>query len=131
MIGLDTNVVVRYIAQDDPVQSKLATDFIEETCSSSTPGYISLVVLVELIWVSESCYQASRAEVAHIVRQILRARQLVVQKTELVWKALRHFEGSTADFADSLVQQLALAAGCSSVVSFDKAAAKAGMDLLK
>jgi predicted nucleic-acid-binding protein len=62
---------------------------------------------------------------------LLSIRELVVQDTEVVWKALRQFERSGADFADSLVEQLARAAGCSSVMTFDKAAAKAGMSLLQ
>ena len=131
MIGIDTNVLVRYMAQDEPVQSPLATRLIEEECSASTPGYISLVVLVELVWVSESCYDASRADIAQIVRRLLSIRQLVVQEAEVVWKALRRFEGNKADFADGLGQQLALAAGCSSVMTFDKVAARVGMSLLK
>lgn len=131
MIGIDTNVLVRYMAQDEPVQSPLATRLIEEECSASTPGYISLVVLVELVWVSESCYDASRADIAQIVRRLLSIRQLVVQEAEVVWKALRRFEGKKADFADGLVEQLALAAGCSSVMTFDKVAARVGMSLLK
>ncbi len=131
MIGIDTNILVRYIAQDDPAQSKLATHLIEAECSPSTPGYISLIVLVELAWVSESCYGASRTDIAQIVRRLLSIRQLVVQQAEVVWKALRQFEGSKADFADNLVEQLALAAGCSAVMTFDKAAAKAGMRLLR
>jgi predicted nucleic-acid-binding protein len=131
MIGIDTNVLVRYIAQDDPAQSKLATRLIETECSASTPGYISLIVLVELVWVSESCYGAVRSDVVQIVRRLLSIRQLVVQQSEVVWKALRQFEGSKADFADSLIEQLALAAGCSSVMTFDRTAAKAGMSLLK
>lgn len=130
MIGIDTNVLVRYIAQDDPTQSKLATRLIETECSAATPGYISIVVMVELVWVSESCYGAERSDIAQIVQRLLSIRQLVVQDAEVVWKALRQFEGSKADFADCLIQQVALAAGCSSVMTFDKAAAKAGMSLL-
>lgn len=131
MIGIDTNILVRYIAQDDPVQSRLATRLIETECSAATPGYISLVVLVELVWVSESCYEAVRSDIVQIVQRLLSIRLLVVQQAEVVWKALRQFEGSKADFADCLIGQLALAAGCSSVMTFDKAAAKAGMSLLK
>lgn len=131
MIGIDTNVLVRYIAQDDPSQSKRASRLIEDECSAVTPGFISLVVLVELVWVSESCYGATPAEAANIVRRILGIRQLVVQDAEVVWKALRLFESSKADFADALVDCLARAAGCSAVMTFDKAAAKAGMTLLK
>lgn len=131
MIGIDTNVLVRYIAQDDTGQSKRASRFIEDECNAATPGFISLVVLVELVWVSESCYGATPTEVANMVRRILGIRQLVVQAAEVVWKALRLFESSKADFADALVECLARAAGCSAVMTFDKAAAKAGMTLLK
>lgn len=130
MIGIDTNVLVRYIAQDDPAQSKRANRLIEEECSVTIPGFISLVVLVELIWVSESCYGAARSEVAELVRRILSIRQLVVQDTETAWKALRLFESSKADFADCLVERVAAAVGCSAVMTFDKVAARAGMTLL-
>lgn len=130
MIGIDTNVLVRYIAQDDPAQSKRANRLIENECSAAIPGFISLVVLVELAWVSESCYGASRGEVAEMVRRILSIRQLVVQDAEVAWKAVRVFESSKADFADCLVERMAAAAGCSAVMTFDKAAARAGMTLL-
>ena len=130
MIGIDTNVLVRYIAQDDPGQSKRASHLIEDECSAVTPGFVSTVVLVELVWVSESCYGAARAEVAEILRRILSIRQLVVQDTEIAWKALRLFESSKADFADCLIECTAVATGCSVVMTFDKAAAKAGMMLL-
>lgn len=130
MIGIDTNVLVRYIAQDDPTQSKRASRLIEHECSAASPGFISLIVLVELVWVSESCYDASHDEVAEIVKRILSTRQLVVQNAEIAWKALRLFESGKADFADYLVERIAATAGCSGVVTFDKAAAKTGMTLL-
>ena len=80
---------------------------------------------------SESRYAAAREEVADIVRRILSIRQLVVQDAETAWKALRLFESSKADFADCLVARSAVAAGCKSVVTFEKQASKAGMTLLK
>lgn len=131
MIGIDTNVLVRYIAQDDAAQSGRAASFIEKECSASTPGFVGLVVLVEVVWVSESAYGASRDEVADIVRRLLSIRQLHVQDAETAWRALRLFESSKADFADCLVERSAVAAGCESVVTFDKQAAKAGMTLLR
>ncbi len=131
MIGLDTNVLVRYIAQDDLQQSAKATKFIEGECSAENPGFVSLITLVEIVWVSESCYAASPKEVSAIVRQVLGTRQLVVQDAEIVWKALRSFETSSAEFADCLVWQVASAAGCTATVTFDKKAAKSGMTLLK
>jgi predicted nucleic-acid-binding protein len=94
VIVIDLNVLVRYIAHDDPAQSKKATTLIERECSEASPGFVGLVVLVEVVWVAESCYQASREDVARIVRQILGSRQLVVQDAETVWQALRLFQQS-------------------------------------
>ncbi len=131
MIGLDTNVLVRYIAQDDKLQSARAEKLIERECSADNPGFISLVTLAELVWVSESCYDASKPEVVALLRRILGTKQLVVQEAETVWKALRLFEVGKADFADFLVERIANAEGCASTVTFDRAAAKAGMVLLK
>ena len=130
MIGIDTNVLVRYIAQDDATQSARAARLLEEECSPSAPGFIGLVVLLELVWVSETCYGASRAEIAGMLRRILSIRQLVVEEAETAWKALRLFESSKADFADCLIERMAAAKGCTVVMTFDKAAAKAGMTLL-
>lgn len=130
MIGLDTNVLVRYIAQDDVHQSLAATKLIEQKCSPENPGYVSLVTLIQVVWVSETCYDAQRKEVAEIVRNLLGARQLVLQETETIWKALRLFESGTADFADYMVERLAAGAGCSETFTFDKKAAKAGMKIL-
>lgn len=131
MIGIDTNVLVRYIAQDDLSQSARATRLIENECSASAPGFIGLIVLVEVVWVSESCYSATRGEIAEIVRRILSVKQLVVQDAETAWKALHLFESGKADFADYLIERSANTAGCERVVSFDKQAAKAGMVLLR
>ena len=127
MIGLDTNVLVRYIAQDDKAQSARATALIEKECSASAPGYVGLVVLAEVVWVSESRYGATRQEVADLVRRVLSIRQLVVQDAEIAWKALRMFEGGKADFADCLIERTAFGAGCTRTLTFDK---RAGMTLL-
>ncbi len=131
MIGIDTNVLVRYIAQDDAAQSARATELIEQACSAQAPGFIGVVVLMELVWVSESCYGATRAEVVEILRRILSIRQLVVQEAELVWKALRLFESGKAEFSDCVIERTAEATGCTETMTFDqKAAATAGMTLL-
>jgi predicted nucleic-acid-binding protein len=130
MIGLDTNVLVRYIAQDDARQSAAAAKLIEKRCTPECPGYVSLVTLVELVWVTETCYDAKREEVATILRTLLCARQLFLDEAETVWRALRLFESSTADFADHLVERLAANAGCAETFTFDKKASKAGMKIL-
>ncbi|HEY9792511.1 MAG TPA: type II toxin-antitoxin system VapC family toxin [Candidatus Obscuribacterales bacterium] len=131
MIGLDTNVLIRYIAQDDAVQSPRAVKLIENECSSENPGFVGLITLAELVWVSETCYNASRTDVAVLIRRLLSIKQLVVQEAEVVWKALREFEDGKADFSDHLVEKIAAAQGCEHTFTFDKTAARAGMLLLK
>ncbi len=130
MIAVDTNVLVRYIAQDDEAQAATATRLIEQECSESRPAFIAMVVLVELIWVLESCYPSSRAQLVAVLEQVLRTRQFHVQEADVVWQAVRRFAISKADFADCLIDSVARASGCEFTATFDKAAAAAGMKLL-
>jgi len=112
VIGLDTNVLVRYIAQDDPAQSARATACVENECSPSLPGFVALIVLVEVVWVCDRCYGATRAEIAEILRTILSSKQLVVQDAETAWQALRLFE-STKPISPMHDRATANAAGAS------------------
>lgn len=123
MIGLDTNVLVRYIAQDDPKQSPIATKLIT-SLTTENPGFISQVSLVELVWVMQSCYKASKPEVVAILETLLSTRELVVENTEIAIKALKIFETSKADFSDCLIERTANKAGCLHCVSFDTHAIK-------
>jgi len=127
MIGLDTNVLVRYVAQDDQDQSAQASMLIE-TLTPEQPGLITLVSAVELVWVLQSCYRSSKAEIVGVLEMILRTKELVVENAEIVWQALRRYSDSNADFADCLIERSAHAAGCGYTVTFDSKAAKsAGM----
>lgn len=127
MIGLDTNVLVRYVSQDDPVQSPKATDLIE-SLTAGEPGFIAMVSVVELVWVLQSCYQATKSEIVDVLETLLRTKELVVERAEIVWQALRGFSDSKADFADCLIERCAHAAECEYTVTFDsKAARTAGM----
>ncbi len=130
MIGLDTNVLVRYIAQDDPKQSPRATRLIE-SLTAEAPGYVSVVAVVELVWVLSGCYGSSRAELCAVLKTLLRAKGIVVSNADTVWKALRMFADGKADFADCLIERFANEAGCSHTSTFDRDAAKhCGMQLL-
>ena len=130
MIGLDTNVLVRYIAQDDPKQSARATAVIN-TLSNEEPGFITLVSLAELVWVMQGCYNATKPEIAAILEMLLRTQELVVENAETAIKALNIFAGSKADFSDCLIERSANKAGCEYTVTFDGNAAKtAGMRLV-
>ena len=131
MIGLDTNVLVRYLAQDDPKQSAVATRFIEHTLSADSPGFVSTIVLCEIAWVLAESYGADRKRIREIVEGLLATKQIVIEQADLVWKALRAWEGVPADFSDALIGQLAIAHGGEKTVTFDRTAAKLpGFELL-
>lgn len=131
MIGIDTNVLVRYFAQDDAVQSPLARRLMERQISASMPGFISLVALAELVWVMRRSYKARREEVTQVVEQLLSHAHLVVQESDAVWMALDEYEQGQADFSDALIASLGLRGGCERTITFDKSAANiAGFELL-
>ena len=131
MIGLDTNVLVRYIMQDDPRQSAKATMLIE-SLDVDRPGFIGLVSVVELVWVLTSCYELTNDQVKQALDILLRTKQIVVDRADQVLRALRVFETGKADFADCLIERTAAAAGCEQTMTFDVSAARhAGMTLVR
>ncbi len=131
MIGLDTNVLIRYIAQDDPMQSPKATHLVEEL-TVDAPGYISIVSVVELVWVLMGCYTLTRSEICEVLETLLRTKEIRVANADIIWKALRLFKEGKADFADCLIERSANEAGCSYTTTFDRNAAKhCGMQLIE
>ena len=124
MIGLDTNVLVRYVTQDDPAQSAKASQLIESLTAAS-PGFVSLVSIVELVWVLQTCYQSAKSEVVMVLETLLHTRELTVEHADIIWQALRKFIASKADFADCLIERCAHAAGCGYTATFDLEAARA------
>jgi predicted nucleic-acid-binding protein len=131
MIGLDTNVLVRYIMQDDPKQSLKASTLIE-SLDSDNPGFITLVSIVELYWVLTTCYDLSYQQVKQVMEVLLRTKQIIVDRADQVLRALRVFEEGKADFADCLIERIASAAGCAQTVTFDIDASKhASMTLIR
>jgi predicted nucleic-acid-binding protein len=130
MIGLDTNVVVRYFAQDDEQQSARATALIE-SLTDEMPGYLSQVTLVELVWVMQGAYKATKDEIIMILQRLLQTREIMVENAEVALQALARFSGSKAGFADCLIERSGHKAGCDYTATFDAdAAATAGMRLL-
>jgi predicted nucleic-acid-binding protein len=129
--GLDTNVLVRYLTQDDATQAALANRLIEETLTADEPGFVSTVVLVELVWVLESGYGCDRAQISAVLERLLRAKPLVVEQAEVAWRAARLFAGGKADFADCLIERAGHANACDCTITFDRLAARdAGMRML-
>ncbi len=131
MIGLDTNVLVRYIAQDDSKQSPKATRLIE-SLTVDAPGYVSIVSVVELVWVLTGCYALTRSGICEVLETLLRTKEIIVANADTLWKAVRLFKEGKADFADCLIERSANEAGCNHTATFDRdAARRCGMQLIE
>ena len=131
MTGLDTNVLVRYLAQDDAAQSARATRLIEQELSEREPGFIGLVVLIETCWVLRRLYGATATELRDTVRDLLGTRQLVIEQRAVVARALARLGEGAGDMADALIAEGAAEAGCSRTVTFDRQGGRLAMELLK
>jgi len=131
MIGLDTNVIVRYITLDDPKQTPIAVKLIE-SLSIDEPGFISLVVFAELAWVLEISYRFDKTAILRAFDGLLRSKELVIEQAGNTAQAVERFRTGNTGFADYLIERGGHAAGCIHTVTFDqKAANSAGMRLLK
>jgi len=124
MIGLDTNVLLRYLAQDDPVQSPRATQIITNRLTEEEPGFVSLVTILEVVWVLKSLYRRSRAEIANDIEMILAADTLKVQNEQQVYHAMVALRNGTGTFEDALIGALGIWRGCSATLTFDEKAAQ-------
>jgi len=130
MIGLDANVLVRYIMQDDPIQAKTASKLVE-SLTPKEPGFVTLVTVVELFWVLTASYDLSRVQVVTVFDALMRTKQLLVEQADQVLRALRVYGAGSADFPDCLIERTASAAGCNKVMTFDVGASRhAGMTLI-
>jgi len=122
MIGVDTNVLIRYITQDDETQSTLASNWIEENCSIESPGWISVIVLCEIVWVLSRAYGYDRESIQLVLQRIFQAGELAVEQQEYAWSALRDYAHGSADFSDYLIAHINHAVGCKHTVTFDRKA---------
>jgi len=122
MIGLDTNVVVRYLTQDDPVQSRKAAALIETRLTQEEPGFISIVAMVEIAWVLERSYGFASGEIAAAIERLLQADVLVVEYEQEVFTAMIAVKEGRGSFADALIGALGARAGCSCTLTFDQKA---------
>lgn len=129
MIAVDTNILVRYFAEDDAAQTLKARHLLEQELTFATPGFVTLVTLVELLWVLNDTYKVGRAIQAEIVSQLLAAPNLVVERDDLVADALALHGG---DISDHIVHLVGTVHGCSKTLTFDKKFARVeGVVLLK
>ena len=118
MRALDTNVLVRFLVSDDVAQSARARRVFERAGESDL--YVSPVVVCETIWVLRRAYEFTRAEIAQTLQKLLGVRQLVFGESDAVGNALEAYAEGKGDFADYLIREQAIAAGCDDVVTFDR-----------
>lgn len=119
MIGLDTNVLVRYLTEDDPKQSPRAVALVEGALEEGERLFVAQIVLCELVCVLDSVYSFPREEIVSVVRDLLRARQLVIEDLDSARKAVDRYAAKGGDFADFLIVERCRVAGCERVASFD------------
>lgn len=122
MIGIETNVLVRYLAQDDRGQSALATRLFEHTLTKDNPGFVSVVALVETAWVLERTYRVRGAALANVIERLLQVDTLILDREAEAARAIAPVHADTASFADALIAELGAAAGCTHSVAFDRRA---------
>jgi predicted nucleic-acid-binding protein len=122
MIGLDTNILVRYLAQDDPVQSPKATEIIERRLTEENPGFVSIVAMVETVWVLDRAYGLRDEEIAAAIERTLQADVLVVENEQEIFTAMIALKERRGSFADAVIGALGAKAGCICTLTFDEKA---------
>ncbi|MGB6976609.1 MAG: type II toxin-antitoxin system VapC family toxin [Gammaproteobacteria bacterium] len=124
MKGIDTNVLVRYIVQDDPKQSQLASHFLEKEHAKEASIFINGIILCELVWVLETAYNYPKLDIAEVLEKILKTSHFFIYQPEILWKSLRNYRNDSLDFADSYIAHLNAANECEYTATFDKKAAR-------
>lgn len=130
MIAIDTNVLVRFLTQDDPTQGAVARHFFAEL-TLENPGHVCREVVIELVWVLERAYRYGRAEIATALEGLLAAAELELEASDDIGAALHAYRDQGFGFADLMIAAAARRAGARHLVTFDRKAARLpGVELL-
>ena len=131
MIGLDTNILIRYLTQDDPIQSATATAILERRLTPKNPGFVSVVAMIETVWVLDRAYGLTAKEIAAVVERLLQVEVLTIENEQEVFTAMIALKQRRGSFADALIAELGARAGCSRTLTFDQSASRlSGFELL-
>ena len=122
MIGLDTNIVVRYLTQDDPQQSRRATQIFNHQLTTAQPGFLSVVTMVETVWVLDRAYGLAAHEIAAALERMLQTDVLMIQNEQEAFTAMIALKEKRGTFADALIAALGAKAGCKHTLTFDQKA---------
>jgi predicted nucleic-acid-binding protein len=132
MTGLDTNLLVRLLVQDDRVQARAVERFLSESCTEDSPGFVNRIVLCELAWVLDRAYRCTREEIAGALDRLARMKGIRLEEQGEFWQALDVYRSGTAGFADAILAVTNRSRGCEETVTLDRRAAGIpGMRLLE
>ena len=120
MIAVDTNVLVRYLVEDDPGQAQAARTLLYGL-SSDLPGFVCREVMVELVWVLERAYQFSRDQIASVLEELVSTEGLVVEAADDVARASLSYRDGGVGFSDLMILAAAQRAGARPLYTFDHA----------
>lgn len=121
MIALDTNVLVRYLIEDDERQTTAVVEALSGASSRTEDLFVSQIVLCELVWVLSRAYRRSRTEIAGILEMLTKVAEMEIERVEEVRRAIEAFQLGKGDFADYVIRERARAAGCRAVMTLDEA----------
>jgi predicted nucleic-acid-binding protein len=119
MNGLDTNVLVRYLVQDDLEQWRLADEYIKRVKVNGETCFLNNIVLCELVWVLKTAYKLTRNEIIDVLEKILKADAFDFENREAAWWSVQQMKHGKADFSDYLINKINQQAGCHETVTFD------------
>jgi predicted nucleic-acid-binding protein len=120
MIGLDTNVLVRYLVMDDAAQGKKAATLIEDSAERNEDLFINNVVLCELVWVLDAAYSFAKPEIADVIEKILMTELIIVQNQDEAWLALNDYRNGSANFSDYFIGRINKSFDCDHTATFDQ-----------
>lgn len=124
MIGIDTNVLVRFLTRDDEIQFQLAANLISNCIKAGEQVHINSLVMLETEWVLRSKYGLSKAEIVANITKLLEAKELDYEDEESLEEALHNWKESNADFADCMIIAKSRRAGCRCLMTFDAKASR-------
>lgn len=121
MIGLDTNVLVRYLTQDDPTQTRRANALINDALDRDERCAVGIVVLCEVVWVLRDAYRLDRATIASTLERVLDTAEFVIEERDIARRALGDYRRGPGDYADYVIGWRNRQSGCGATATFDRA----------
>lgn len=120
MKALDTNILARYLRDDNPMQSRRAAHFIQRAVNRNEPLYLNHIVLCELVWILSAVYEHRKDEIVTMIEAVLLTGQFQFEDKSSIESALEDYKTSKADFPDCLIGRRSRAAGSESTLTFDR-----------